>query len=109
MNPTLLQIEVAIVMVAVSVALLVWFLSYLGVTSEKRLMRMLKHAGVNPEIAAQGNTEAIIKDVRSRCRKCPYEDLCERWLAGEVKGGNTFCPNARIFSTLTRTTGHATQ
>ncbi len=106
MNPTLSQIGGAIVMVTVSIALLVWFLRYLGATSERRLMRMLKRAGVNPEIAAQDDTEGIIKDVRSRCRKCRFEDLCERWLAGEVEGENTFCPNARIFSILTRTTGH---
>jgi len=100
MDPTLFQIGAAIVMVAVSVAILVWFIRYLRVTSERRLMLMLKRTGVDPEIIAQGDTETIFKDVRSRCRKCQSEDLCERWLAGEVEGGNAFCPNARIFSIL---------
>jgi len=109
MNPTLFQIGAAIVMVAVSVAILVLFLRYLRATSERRLTRMLKHAGVDPEIAAQGDKETIFKDVRSRCRKCRSEDLCERWLAGEVGGDNAFCPNARIFSVLTRTTSHLTK
>ncbi len=106
MNPTLFQIGLAIVMVAVIVALLVWFLRYKGASSKRRMMRMLRRAGVDPEIAAHGDTEAIIKDIRSRCRKCQSEALCERWLAGEVGGENTFCPNARLFSNLTRTTGH---
>ena len=104
MNPTLFQIGAAIVMVAVTFALLVWFLKYWRATSERRLMRMLKRAGVDPEIATPGDTEAFIDNVRSRCRKCMSEDLCERWLAGKVEGENTFCPNARIFSILARTT-----
>jgi len=107
MDPTLFQIGVAIVMVAVIFTLLAWFLRYLRATSERRLMRMLKRAGVDPEIATQGDSEAIIiNNVRSRCRKCMSEDLCERWLAGEVEGENTFCPNARIFGLLAKTTGH---
>lgn len=106
MDLTLFQIGVAIVMVYVSVVILVSFQRYMRTTSERRMMLMLKRAGVDPDIAAQGDNEAIFKDVRSRCRKCRSEDLCERWLAGEVKGENAFCPNARIFSNLTRTTGH---
>ncbi len=106
MNSTLFQIGIAIVMVAVFFTLLVWFIKYWRAASERRMMRMLKRAGVDPEIATQGDTEAIINDVRSRCRKCMSEDLCERWLAGEVEGENTFCPNTRIFRNLTRTTGH---
>ena len=90
MNPTLFQIGVAIVMVAVIFTLLAWFLRYLRATSERRLMRMLKRAGVDPEIATQiatqGDSGAIINNVRSRCRKCMSEDLCERGLAGEVEG-----------------------
>lgn len=106
MNSTLFQIGVAIVMVAVSAVLILWFVRYLWANSEKRMMRMLKRAGVDPEIVAHGDTEAIIKDVRRRCRKCPSEALCERWLDGEVEGKNTFCPNARIFNILTGTIDH---
>jgi hypothetical protein len=35
--------------------------------------------------------------VRARCRRCPVEDVCERWLAGELEGDNGFCPNANVF------------
>lgn len=105
MNPTLFEIGVAIFMVAVSVALLVWFSRYLAAASGRRMTHMLTRAGVDPEVARQGDTEAIIQDVRSRCGRCRFEDLCDRWLAGKVEGDNSFCPNAQIFRLLTRTAG----
>ncbi len=74
---------------------------------DERMIGRLKRAGVNLEIAMHGEFEAIRKEVRHRCRICQNEDLCERWLAGKViKGGNSFCPNARIFRDLARKTGH---
>ena len=106
MNPTTFEIGVALFMVTVSVAVVVWFLKYKVATSERRMMRMLQRAGVDPETAAHGDTETIMNDVRRRCRKCHSEDLCERWLDGEVEGKNTFCPNARIFADLAKTTRH---
>ncbi|MDO8598256.1 MAG: DUF6455 family protein [Sulfuricaulis sp.] len=105
MNPTLFEIGVAIFMVAVGVALVVWFSRYVAAASGRRMMHMLTRAGVDPAVARQGDTEAIIRDVRSRCGRCMSEDLCERWLAGKVEGDNSFCPNAQIFRLLTRTTG----
>ena len=107
MNPTLFEIGVAIFMVAVSVALVVWFSRYVAAASERRMMHMLTRAGVDPEVARHGDAEAIIQDVRSRCHKCRSEDLCDRWLAGKVEGDNSFCPNAQIFRILTRTTGRS--
>jgi hypothetical protein len=106
MNPSLFEIGVAIVMVTVIIALLVWLVRYMVATSEKRMMRMLKRAGVAPEIATQGDTKAIIDDIRGRCQRCQAEDLCERWLAGDVRGENTFCPNAQLFRMLAKTTHH---
>jgi hypothetical protein len=105
MNPTLFEIGVAIIMLAVSVALVVWFSRYLAAASGRRMMHMLTRAGVDPEVARHGDTEAIIQDVRRRCQRCRSEDLCDRWLAGKVEGDNSFCPNAQIFRILTRTTG----
>ena len=105
MNPTLFEIGVAIFMLAVSIALVVWFFRYTAAASGRRMMHMLTRAGVDPEVARHGDTEAIIQDVRSRCRKCRSEDLCDRWLTGKVEGDNSFCPNAQIFRILTRTTG----
>src|SRR3972149_1291105 len=105
MNPTLFEIGVAIFMVAVSVALVVWFSRYMAAASGRRVMGMLTRAGVGPRVARHGDPEAIIQDVRSRCRRCRSEDLCDRWLAGKVKGDNSFCPNAQIFRILTRSPG----
>lgn len=105
MNPTLFEIGVAIVMVAVSITLVAWFLRHTTAASENRMMHMLSLAGVDPEVAKQGNAEAIIQDVRSRCIRCRSEALCDRWLAGKVEGDNSFCPNAQIFRMLYTTTG----
>jgi len=44
-----------------------------------------------------------IADVKARCRRCPSEGLCERWLLGKVDGENTFCPNALTFDRLMQT------
>ncbi len=105
MNPTLFEIGAAIVMVAVSIALIAWFSRTLAAASGRRMMKMLTRAGVDPEVARHGDTEAIIKDVRSRCLRCRAEDLCDRWLAERVEGDNEFCPNAEIFRGLKRITG----
>src|SRR3970040_1694461 len=103
MNPALVEIGVAISMVAVSVALVVWFSRYVATASDRRMMHMLTRAGVDPEVARHGDTEAVLEDVRRRCGRCRFEGLCDRWLAGKVEGDNSFCPNAQIFRTLTRT------
>jgi hypothetical protein len=105
MNPTFFQIGVAIFMLAVSISLVVWFFRYLAAASERRMMHMLARAGVAPEVAKHGDTEAVIRDVRTRCRRCRVEDLCDRWLAGEVEGDHSFCPNAQIFRRLARAPG----
>ncbi len=106
MNPTLFEIGVATLMVAVSIALIVWFLRYLAVASGRRMMQMLTRAGVDPEVAKRGDTTAIIQDVQSRCRRCRSEGLCELWLAGSVEGDNSFCPNAQLFRGLPKAAGH---
>jgi hypothetical protein len=99
------EIGVAVVMVAVSVGLIVWFLRYMASASRSRMMQMLVHAGVDPEVVKHGGTQPIIKDVQSLCLRCRVEGLCDRWLAGKVEGDHSFCPNAQIFRTLTKTAG----
>jgi hypothetical protein len=101
----LFQIILAIFMVAVSGSLVVWFWRYRAADSQRRMTQMLTRAGVPPEVLRRGDIQAIIKDVRSRCRACSSEGLCERWLAGEVGGENDFCPNAEIFRSMAKTTG----
>ena len=96
------DISIAIILVVVAIALVVWFLRYKAGTSERRMKEMLQRAGLDPEIATQADSESIIREVRRRCRKCQSEDLCERWLAGEEGGDNVFCPNAQVFEELNR-------
>ncbi len=105
MNPTPFEIGVATVMVVVSIALVVSALRYMAAGSEARMTRMLARAGVGPEVAGSAGNEAILRDVRSRCRSCASEDFCNRWLAGKVEGGNGFCPNAPVFRSLTGSAG----
>lgn len=104
MNTSMSQPGLALFMLVVGGALLVWFWRYRAAASQRRMTQMLERAGVAPEIVRRGDVEAIIKDVRSRCRTCDSEDLCERWLAGKVEGGNEFCPNAEVFRGLGKAT-----
>ena len=104
MNPTLFEIGAGVIMVAVAVGLLVWVLKSNAATSKKRMLSMLTRAGVDPAVAMSGDTEAIMRDVQSRCLGCRSEALCERWLAEKVEGDNNFCPNAPIFRSLAKNT-----
>ncbi len=106
MTPTLFEalfeINVAIVMVAVTIALVIWFQRSAVVASAGRLTEMMKCVGRDPGTIGLGDrrTRFIMNEARSRCRKCPREDVCDRWLAGSVAGGNGFCPNATTFRGL---------
>ena len=106
MDPTLFEamfeINVAIILVTVSVALLVWFRRNLVATSARRLTGMMTRAGLDPVVAIEDDPRAtaVLKEARRRCRNCMREGLCDRWLAGKVEGSNSFCPNARVFRAL---------
>jgi hypothetical protein len=90
-------------MIGVAAILFVAIRSYMRANSERRMTSMLERVGVDPSIATSGDTTQIIKDIRKRCRSCNTEDVCERWLSGEVQGDNEFCPNASVFATLRQT------
>ncbi len=102
-------ISFAIFTAAASVALLVWFQGSLAAASVRRTMGMMTRVGLNSETAPLGDprTKAIIKEARQRCTRCPREDFCDRWLAGEVEGDNAFCLNAQTFRILAGTSGLA--
>ena len=106
MGPT--QISVAIFMVAVAIAIFVWFQSSQAAASARRMTGMMTRVGLGLGAATLGGPRAmaIRKEARRQCRGCPREDFCDRWLAGEVKGGNTFCPNAQAFQILAGASGH---
>ncbi len=105
MNTTIIQIEIAIMMAVVGIGMLIWLQSDLTAASVGRMMRMIVRVGVDPKIVARDDRQTVnlMKDVRERCARCPSEGRCEQWLAGEIGGANTFCPNARVFDELVRT------
>ncbi|MFQ5626158.1 MAG: DUF6455 family protein [Methyloligellaceae bacterium] len=116
MNPTPFEIGVALFMVGVSVAIVMWFQRHLAAASARRMINMMSRVGVDPRVVrickyiqqmhGDPHTESVMKDARYRCRKCMAEDYCDRWIAGKAEGDNSFCPNARTFASLTRTAGH---
>ena len=107
MNPTLFEFGAAMIMLAASVVLVVWFFEHTVASSEKRMARMQAYAGVDPAVTRRADAETIMYDVRSRCLRCRSEDLCDRWFAGKVEGDNSFCPNAQVFRGLTKSAAAA--
>ncbi len=100
MDPT--QISAALIMVGVAVGSIVWLRSNMAAVSARRMMRMMKRIGLDIRTAMPDDPQAMTigKEMRQRCRRCSREDLCERWLAGQVEGGSAFCPNAETFRIL---------
>ena len=104
MNPTLFSLGVTMLVLAAGLAFIAGFSRRAAVASEKRMLQMLTYAGTDGRVLEQDDTWAILHAARGRCRKCLRENLCDAWLAGNVKGRNSFCPNAGIFRLLGRIT-----
>ncbi len=102
MSTSLTQILVAMFMVSVAMVLVFAYRRYLAANSERRMQAMLLSVGLDPDITSNGDIDSIMSAVRLRCRTCASEDVCERWLKGEVQGDNVFCPNAKVFVALTK-------
>lgn len=105
MSNSLLQILAGVGMAAIAVALVLGYRRYLARNSERRMLGMLKSLGLDPTIAASGEIDTIMGEVRDRCRHCASEAVCERWLKGEEEGANSFCPNHRVFEVLGKYSG----
>jgi PP-loop superfamily ATP-utilizing enzyme len=99
----MIQALAGVAMLGVAVLLVFAIRSYMAAASERRMTSMLKRVGIDPVIAATRDHTEIIKEIRRRCHSCSTEDVCERWLSGEEKGPNDFCPNAEVFVTLRQT------
>jgi hypothetical protein len=99
MNINLSDWQIASIFLLVTAALIFWFRSKLAMASRSRMYRMMARVGIAPGdfAVSDGGASLDMQAVRSRCRRCPAEDVCERWLAGEIDGDNGFCPNARVF------------
>ena len=100
MSNSMIQAFVGVAMIGVALILVFAMRSYMASTSERRMTSMLERVGIDPAIASTGDSAQIVKEIRRRCHTCATEDVCERWLSGEEKGGNDFCPNASVFATL---------
>ena len=100
-----IQISIAVIMVGVACAGVVWLYTSQASASIGRMMAMMERAGLDPRTATLDDprTMTIRKEMRRRCRRCPREELCDRWLAGKVEGNNSFCPNAETFQSPTGT------
>lgn len=107
MSVSLIQIVAAIAMIGVAVALVILYRRYLAANSERRMRSMLESVGLDPAIAASGEIPTIMKEVRQRCQSCGSEDACERWLAENKEGENSFCPNSKVFEILRKYNGPA--
>jgi hypothetical protein len=94
MAPNLLQLIVAAAMVALALFLVWRLVEYKRAGSDRRLRAMLTWAGIDPALVAAEASQPVLKQLRRRCRRCAAEGVCERWLSGELRGGNEFCPNA---------------
>jgi hypothetical protein len=99
----MIQAFVGVAMIGVALILVFAMRSYMASTSERRMTSMLERVGIDPAIASTGDSAQIVREIRRRCHTCATEDVCERWLSGEEKGGNDFCPNASVFATLRET------
>jgi len=81
--------------------------SKMAAASKRRMATMLERVGIDPAIDSSRDTGTIMKEARQRCRSCTSVDVCARWLAGDEVGGIYFCPNAKVFESLKRTTDAA--
>ena len=95
MNITVSDWQIAFLLVLITAILVVSFRGMLSSKSQSRMYRMMAKVRVLPSSDKRAGLD--MQEVRARCRRCPAEDVCERWLAGEIEGDNGFCPNADVF------------
>ncbi len=102
MDPTTVQLTFVLLLIGVNVAIFVWFQGTEAAGSARRMLSMMTRIGLGRGTitSKDAHISAIMDETRRRCAKCPGEDLCDRWLAGNAGGSNDFCPNAAAFKSL---------
>ena len=70
-----------------------------------RLLRMLEALGLDPALAASGELQTIMTEVKERCSACQAGSTCDHWLDGVQEGSRDFCPNARVLDILRKLSG----
>jgi hypothetical protein len=63
---------------------------------------MLGPTGVALEWSGHDDLWPLLHVARARCSGCTSTDACDRWLAGQTRGDNGFCPNAQLFRIVER-------
>jgi len=66
---------------------------------------MLEALGLDPVLAASGELQTIMAEVKERCSACQAGSACDHWLDGAATGRPDFCPNARVLDILRRLSG----
>jgi len=66
---------------------------------------MLDALGLDPALAASGELQTIMAEVKERCSACQAGSACDRWLHGDPMGRRDFCPNARVLDILRKLNG----
>ena len=102
MNISPLQMTAVVAMVVLTPVLVFAYLKYLAAGSQRRMLAMLDSFGLDTSLPWSTDIDDIMKEIRQRCRTCPSEDVCERWLDGDRKGSNDFCPNASVFKKMAK-------
>lgn len=100
MNVSPMQMTAVIAMVVLTAVLVFAYRKYLVANSERRMLAMLDAFGLGTSFPWGRDVDGIMKEIRQRCRSCPSEGVCERWLRSDRKGSKDFCPNARVFEKL---------
>ncbi len=62
---------------------------------------MMRKRGVDAKAARSVDGGLAFLEARTKCRYCPHEEACRRWLTvKEPRRAPTFCPNNAFFLTL---------
>ena len=101
MDATFVATGIALVLATASL-LLVRRARIAAAAAEERMLGMLRSAGAGPEYRHHADVWPILHVARTRCRDCRSTSVCTRWLAAEIAGDNSFCPNADTFRLLAR-------
>ncbi len=102
MQYSIIELSVAFAMLGAVVLLVLGWQQFVKVNMIRRMAGMLAAVGLDPALATDPNLPRVMGEARQRCRHCPSEGVCERWLAGELSRENDFCPNAGVFAVLKR-------
>lgn len=121
---TTFNVAVMIVLLAIFSVLVIEYLSYLWIKSASagfgryaslrylkqelgalsadwRLRRMAKRKDLNIDTLKDPEGQ-IVEMAKARCTSCDSLDICEKLLTSEAGSDDSFCPNAKLFTQLSK-------